>query len=561
MLAAGRRQPRRPSPRTAPSRKRDAPPSPRRKRGTGPPRKHSRTTATARQEAREELIRLDGGIEAIAAREAELVATLAREEHELAAAELSLASLADGTAGDAVEPAIAAAAAAEQAWRSAVAELAAADDELLAAEQAVSELRARHSDLIASQARLTEEAARHEARLEHTVNEREAAEAELGELRAVATAAAESHDTASRDASAALATLEVAGSARDTAQEAADATRRIVIELTEHLQATRAELAALAEPHDAGSRLGRRLSAAGWPTLLDALSAPEASWPAIEAVVGGELESALLWADEDPTGEIGDARGAARLLAPDAGAHDDGRTQALAAVAGERTLAEWIAMPAAPRVFARTVLAPDLDALLAGWRRLPPGWAAVTATGDLADARGVVIRGRGDPPGGAAARAHARRRELGQAVTDIEARFAEGQHAAHTAAEALRASRAEHLAAREAHDELERAARVARESRVAADAAVARGKERLEALESDLVTLRAGSPAAASAGDGDVEPNALSARQAAADQARSRRDALAARRDESRDAWTSTRRAAEEDRDANRRDAQRPGGE
>ena len=137
----------------------------------------SRATATARQEAREELIRLDGRIEAIAAREAELVATVAREEHELAAAETSLASLVDGTAGDAVEPAIAAAAAAEQAWRSAVAELAAADDELLAAEQAVSELRARHSDLIASQARVTEETARHEARLEHTVNERETAEA------------------------------------------------------------------------------------------------------------------------------------------------------------------------------------------------------------------------------------------------------------------------------------------------------------------------------------------------------------------------------------------------
>ncbi len=299
-----------------------------------------------------------------------------------------------------------------------------------------------------------------------------------------------------------MATLEVAGGARDTAQEAADATRRVVIELTEHLQATRAELAALAEPHDAASRLGRRLSAAGWPTLLDALSAPEESWPAIEAVVGGELESALLWADEDPTAEIGDARGAARLLAPDAGAHDDGRTQALAAVAGERTLAEWIAMPAPPRVFARTVLAPDLDALLAGWRRLPSGWAAVTVTGDLADARGVVIRGRGDPPGGAAARAHARRRELGQAVTDIDARFAEAQRAAHIAAEALRASRAEHLAAREAHDELERAARVARESRFAADAAVERGKERLDALDSDLVTLRAGQPTPDSAVDG-----------------------------------------------------------
>ena len=125
----------------------------------------SRATAIARQESREELIRLDGRIEAIAAREAELVATLEREEQELEAAVTSLATLADGTAGQDVEPAIAAAAAAEHTWRTAVAELATADDELLAAEQAVSELRARHTDMIASQARASEETARLQARL------------------------------------------------------------------------------------------------------------------------------------------------------------------------------------------------------------------------------------------------------------------------------------------------------------------------------------------------------------------------------------------------------------
>jgi chromosome segregation protein len=506
----------------------------------------SRAAALARQEAREELIRLDGRVEAIAAREAELVATVAREAQELEAAEAGLAALADGTAGNDVEPAIAAAAAAEHAWRSAVAELAVADDELLAAEQAVSELRAQHSDLIASQARISEETARQQARLEHAINERTAAEAELGDLRGVAAQASETYDQASQTAAAALTTLEAAGIGRDAAQEAADATRRTVIELTERLQATRAELAALAEPHDAASRLGRRLSAAGWPTLLDALAAPEESWPAIEAVVGGELESALLWADDDPTAEIGDARGAARLLAPDPGASDAGRAEALAAVAGERTLADWVGMPAAPRVFARTVLAQSLAALLAGWRRLPAGWAAVTTDGDLADVRGVVIRGRGDPPGGAAARAHARRRELGEAVVDLEARFVEAQRAAHAAAESLRAARSEHLGAREAHDELERAARVAREASFAADAAVLRAQERVDTLDSDLAALRRGNPEPVPDVPGDAEPDALSTRQAAANQARSRRDALAARRDQARDAWTSTRRAAEE---------------
>ena len=377
-------------------------------------------------------------------------------------------------------------------------------------------------------------------------NERTAAESALGDLRSAATSAAEAHAQATRTAADALATLEAAGTARDTAQEAADATRRVVIELTERLQATRAELAALAEPHDAASRLGRRLSAAGWPTLLDAVSAPEDSWPAIEAVVGGELESALLWADGDPTAEISDARGAARLLAADDGPTDDGRSRALAAVGGERTLAEWIGMAAAPRVFARTVLAKDLDALLAGWRRLPVGWAAVTAAGDLGDARGIVIRGRGDPTGGTAARAHARRRELGHAVAELETRFAEAQRAAHTAAEGLRAARTEHLGAREAQEEAERAARGARDARLAADDAVERAEERIAALDGDLAALRAAESEPQSAGGAEVEPDMLAARQAAAEETRSRRDALATRRDEAREAWTLTRRAAEE---------------
>ena len=506
----------------------------------------SRAAATARQEAREGLIRLEGRIEAIAGRETELVATLDREEAELESAVAALTTLADGSAGQEIEPAIIAAMAAERAWQLAVAELAAADDELLAAEQAVSELRARHSDLIASRARASEETARHRVRLEQALSEQADAEAAMAELRAAAAQATEAHERASRAAAEAMTTLEARAADRDAAQEASDATRRTVVELTERLQATRAELDALAEPHDGTSRLGRRLSAAGWPTLLDAVAAPEDSWPAIEAVVGGELESALLWADDDPTREIGGARGSARILAPGTGAGDDGRGEALAAVGGERTLAEWIGMPGAPRVFARTVLAADLDSLLAGWRRLPPGWAGVTTAGDLADARGVVIRGRGDPPGGATARAHARRRELGRAIGELETRFAEAQQAAHAATENLRAARSEHLAAREAHDEAERVARVARESRAAANAAVEREAERMAALVDDLAALRGVSAEGDREVGRDDETEALTAPQAAADQARVRRDLLAATRDEAREAWTLTRRAAQE---------------
>ena len=506
----------------------------------------SRAAANARQDVREQLIRLEGRVEGIAARESELVAAIEREEQELDAAVAALSATADETAAVEVEPAIVAAAAAEHAWRVAVAELATADDELLAAEQAVSDLRARHSDVIASRARASEETARHQARLEHVLGEQAVAVTGLAELRAASARATQDHARAARAAAEALSMLEARAVERDAAQEAADATRRTVIELTERLQATRAEFEALAEPHDGASRLGRRLSAAGWPTLLDAIAAPEESWPAIEAVVGGELESALLWSDGDPTSQIGDARGSARLLAPDDPAGDDGRTDALAAVGGQRTLAEWMGMPSGPRAFARAVVAADLDTLLAGWRRLPAGWVGVTAAGDLADARGVVIRGRGDPPGGATARAHARRRELGSAVGELDARFAAAHQAAHAATEALRAKRIEHLAAREAHDDAERAERVARESRAAADAAVRRDVERMAGLAVELAALRSAATGHEAVTDQNVKDDELTSRQAVADQARSRRDALAARRDEAREAWTATRRAAEE---------------
>ena len=505
----------------------------------------SRAAATARQEAREELIRLEGRVEGIAARQAELTASVERDERELEAALATLAAHEQRTAGQEVEPALSAAAEAEERWRAAVMELAAADDALLAAEHAVSEIRARESDRIAARARAAEEEARHRARLEQAQRDAESAATALAELRAAAAGAAIDHDDAARRAADAAAALETLAGRRDAAQNAAEAARRDAVEIGERLQATRAELEALAEPHDAAARLGRRLSAAGWPALIDAVAAPEDAWPAIEAVVGGELENALLWTEGDPTSEIGGARGAARLLAPDDAA-GDGRTAALEAVGATRTLAEWAGMSAAPRALARTVVAPDLGSLLAGWRRLPGGWAAVTADGDLADARGVVLRGRGDPPGGAAARAHARRRELGQAVADLDARFREAQQAAHAATDTLREARAEHLAARDAHDEADRAARVAREARAAADAALQRAGENAGRATAELDALRAMAAGAPDAADGDPQGAVLRERQAAAEAARSRRDELAAVRDAAREAWTATRRAAEE---------------
>jgi len=505
----------------------------------------SRAAAAARQAAREELIRLEARLEALAAREGELAARLRREEHELEETTVLLAGLADGSVGESVDPALAAAAEAERSWQAAVDELAAADDELLAAEQALSDVRAGHTDLIAARAREDEEAVRHRARREQADRERAEVEAALAELRVEVEAAGGAVVHAARAAGEALEALEARGRERDTVQASADATRQEALELGERLRATRAELAALAEPHDAAAGLGRRLSADGWPTLLDAVDAPEGSWPAIEAVVGGELETALLWADGDPTARIDGARGAARLLAPGNGSAAQERDAALAAVHGHQTLAEWVGMEAPPTAFARTAVAGDVAALLDGWRRLPPGWAAVTTDGDLADARGVVLRGRGDPPGGASARAHARRRELATAISELERHFSAAQQAAHEAAQELRGARGAHLAAREAHDEADRTHRRAREAHEVQVAAADRAAERMKRLATDLAALDAerSSPEPPAR---DHSGDRLGALQAAAEAARDRRDRLARRRDEARDAWTATRRAAAE---------------
>ena len=517
----------------------------------------ARTAGRWREETRAAVIRAESRMEALDSRLRELAATVERDDAELVDARALLASLDDGTADAAVTPALSEAAEAEEAWRAAVAVLAEADDALLAAEEALASVRARESDRIASAARADEESTRRAARREQLDEEL----ADAGAQRATAADERERAATSLTEAEARIATaaeeLERAVRERDAAQDGADEVQPRVVSLTERLRATRAELEALAEPHDATARLGRRLASAGWPTLLDTISAPEETWPAIEAVVGGELEGALLWAQEDPTGQLPGARGAARLLAPTQADDGDGRRAALTAVGAERTLAEWVGAPGAPLAFHRTVVARDVDALLAGWRSLPAGWGAVTASGDLADGRGVVVlRGRADPPGGAAVRSHARRRELGEAVTSLERELTEAQAAAHVAAERLRVGRDTHLAARDAHDEADRALRAARAELDAATDLVARSEERAAALEREVAILGDLSGAdAVSTDPTSTPPDALADLQRAADDARRHRDARALERDAARDRWSATRGAAEtaETRVADRR--------
>ncbi|MGI8829989.1 MAG: chromosome segregation protein SMC [Candidatus Limnocylindria bacterium] len=507
----------------------------------------SRTAATAREETRAAVIRSESRLESMDARLGDLAASIEREQADLAESERALASP-DGESIDvAIAPALLEATAAEEGWRTAVAELAAADEALLAAEEAVAVVRSRDSDQIAAAARASEEAARHGMRQEQATRER-------GEAQEALARASEAQETSRR----ALAVsrqlaLDAAASAerslreRDGSQRAADETRQEAMRTHEKLAAMRAELDAIAEPHDAGSRLGRRLASAGWTTLLDAIDPPEASWPAVEAVVGGELEGALLWSDGDPTTALAGARGAARLLTSGPVVDAAERAVALGAVGAQRTLADWIGASSAPLAFQRTVVAPDVAALLRGWSSLPLGWTAVTPAGDLADGRGVIVlHGHADPPGGASARSHARRRDLADAVLTLEREATDARAIAHEAAERLRVARDAHVAATDAHDVAERVARRSRDEADAADADLKRHTDQLARLDAELASLAGIARTEPSAPVAKTGPDELAHLQASADEARVRRDATAKTRDAARERWTATRHAAEQ---------------
>jgi len=501
----------------------------------------AREAARARETTREALIRAEGRLEIVDGRIGELRRSLEADERELADLERLLGTD-DVAAVESIGEVVSRAVAAEEAWRAAVAALAQADEALLTAEQATAELRARDSDRIASAARIAEETARLDARRDRVMQDAAGVRSARAEASISVAEAAEGRSRAEASAEAARAALAAADREREAAQAEVDATHPVVVEITERLRTLRAELASLEEPIDAATRLGRRLANAGWPDLIDALDAPEASWPAIEAVVGGDLDGTLLWADGDPGASIGDARGLARLLAIDE-AEIDGRGAAMAAVGADRTLADWTGGESIPVTFRRTVVAPSIEALLAGWRGLPPGWRAVTADGDLADGSGLVIlRGRADPPGGAAARAHARRRELGTLIATLERELASAQEAAHAASERLRNARASHLSIREGAETDDRAARRAREDLDVAQAALARLDLRLADLEAELDGLPASPEPPAAPNDNAAELELL---QRAADEARGRRDALSRARDAARDAWSATRGEAE----------------
>jgi chromosome segregation protein len=422
----------------------------------------ARTASNRREAAREALIRAEAQADALARRAADLGSTIDRAEAELAAIEARQGAE-PSTAPAEVDDAWDAARNAERAWRSAAEAFDAADRASLVAEEELTAARAQAGAAIVEAVRRDEEAARASVRAEQVEAElREAAEAlapaeaELeGAATALAAAEAAAADGAKRFAD--------ADAARDAAQQRADEARAHATALAERVGGLRAELDSLRERAESGSRLGSRLADAGWRALLDAIDPPREAWAAIEALVGGELQHALLWRDGPMDEHATEARGAARLLVADAGGGVDGREAALAAVGASRTVAEWIGAASPPRLLARAVLAPDLAALLGGWRRLPRGWSAVTADGDLADERGlVIVRGRRDEAASESARQHARRRELAQLLESLEAEQARAGDAAgialvaatqaQVAREAARASQADaELHASQAH--------------------------------------------------------------------------------------------------------------
>jgi chromosome segregation protein len=316
----------------------------------------------------------------------------------------------------------------------------------------------------------------------------------------------------------------------------------------------RGELDALQDRAEGAGRLGSILAAAGWSGLLDGLDAPDDAWPAIEAVVGGELEQALLWQDGELTGRLASARGSARMVASPSriqghGPSAESRDEALRAVGGTRTLAQWLGGNGAPTLFAWTALAPDVEALLAGWRSLPDGWLAVTPNGDLADARGLlVVRGRADPAVSEAARRHGRRRELAQALDALEA---EQSQAAADAARAMAAvsEAARRLeAVRTQREAGERRERQAAEQLETAEARVRRSAADEQRLMEELSQLAAQPPEdAADLPAAEIEgspPPDLAPLEADATALRERRAAAAVARDKARDAWIAAQAEA-----------------
>lgn len=517
----------------------------------------ARAAGESRAAAREALVRAEGRLEAVTARATESRASVDEGRRSLEEARAALAQVGDPDGLEAsIAPALEAARSAEAAWRAAIDRLAAADATLMEAEERLARARADDADRIAATARAAERRAGLEERVTRL-------ERELSAAREHAAGATDRAATATRDAAA---RRDAVGAAREAAtgaeaahgeaSSAAEAARRRLGEVEQRLGSLEAELQVLDERAAHGERLAPRLVAAGWRALLDAIDPPRDAWAAVEAVLGGALDEAVLWDGGDPAAAAADAGGTARLVASGGAPADDGRAAALAAVGAERTLADWLATAEVPRLLARVAVAPSLERLLTGWADLPPGWLAVTAAGDLADGRGLVtVRGRDDPHAGEAARLHARRREVTDEVATLRDARDRALAAVTDAQTRLAAAAGARERARDALEAAERDERRAESARAGAEAEATRLEAEVRRLDEALTAAREAAarlPGLAAGGE-DADATAVLA-QAATD-ARQHRDAAAAERDRAREGWQMARGAAEaaEARSAGRR--------
>jgi chromosome segregation protein len=509
----------------------------------------ARQAAEASEATREALIRLESRAEAAEARIGEV-----RGRFETARAELqsfagdSRATADAETDGEAaLDAALEAAAAAEREWQAAVDAMAAADAELLAAEESLAAARAGDAEMLAAEARRREAFADQAAK-------RQRIEQELGDLRTqrqeAETAALQARLEANRSGNAAQAAataLAGALAASDAVHRRSDEARMQATAMAERVAAAQAELDALVERADRAGGVGERLVASGWRSLVDAVRAPDAAWPAVEAVIGGELSEALLWRDADPGSATADASGTVRLLDGRRPPEPAERERALVAVGARRTLGEWIGGDETPGIFARVAVAPDLHALLAGWRDLPAGWSAVTAEGDLADGRGLVaLRGRADPPGGTAARQLARRRDVAEELARLEPAYAgAADRAAAAVAEAAAAER-RRAELRRLSDEADAEARGRADDAATAERKLERFATDAERLTKTLAELEADHGEDV---DGDTRDGASVADREAGEvrvgRARQSRESAAAIREKARQAWQEARQEAD----------------
>ena len=505
----------------------------------------ARAASERREAAREALIRAEAQADAVTRRHADVASAIDRSQAELDAIDVRLKAEPAAAAPDA-DRIWEAARDAERQWRAAADAFDVADRAALDAEAALGDARARAGASIAEAARRDEAAARAAARAERIEDElRVAGEAAAAAQAQLDAAAVELRATEAAEANA-MAALSAADAQREAAQLHADEARARATGLAERVGGLRAELDSLRERAESGSRLGSRLADAGWRALMDAVDPPPDAWLAIEALVGGELQQALLWQDGGMSQHAAEARGSARLLAGGADDASEGRPAALASVGASMTVSEWIGAASSPRLFARAVVAPDLETLLEGWRNLPRGWSAVTAQGDLADERGlVVVRGRQDEAAGEAARQHDRRRELAGLVESLEAEQARASEAAGLALVASTEARRTRETTLSIRSETELQAAQAR-------AAHARALEVRELAQAQALALAAELDATRGSGVGETDGLAISpahaeleALAAAVTDAQRTRADLGTERDARRAAWQDAQSAAD----------------